>query len=100
MRKPYEAAIIRNRYHLAVLFMSEVSLCALEPGAVGVITHIAADEALHHRLWAMGFRIGREVRMVRRAWFTGPLQLRVGTTDVIMRRSEADKIRVADAALP
>lgn len=78
--------------------MSEFSLSALKPGAVAVITHISADEALHHRLWAMGFRLGREVRVVRRAWFAGPLQLRVGTTDVIMRRVDAEKIRVADAS--
>ncbi len=100
MHKAGATEIIGNRYHLAISSMSEFSLSALEPGAVAIIKDIAADEALHHRLWAMGFRVGREVRMVRRAWFSGPLQLRVGTTDVIMRRTDAEKIRVSDTANP
>lgn len=74
--------------------MSESNLSALNPGTIAVIKDIAADEALHHRLCAMGFRIGREVRLIRRAWFAGPLQLRVGTTDVIMRKADAEKITV------
>ncbi len=74
--------------------MSESSLTALQPGDFAIIKDITADEGLHHRLLAMGFRIGREVRLVRRAWFKGPLQLRIGTTEVIIRRADADKIRV------
>lgn len=74
--------------------MSESSLTALQPGDFAIIKDITGDEGLHHRLLAMGFRIGKEVHLVRRAWFEGPLQLRIGTTEVIMRRADADKIRV------
>lgn len=74
--------------------MSESNLSAIQPGTIAVIKDIAADEALHHRLSAMGFRIGKEVCMVRRASFKGPVQLRVGTTEVIMRQADAEKIRV------
>jgi ferrous iron transport protein A len=74
--------------------MSELSLSVLKPGAVGVIKEIAADEVLHHRLQSMGFRIGREVKVIRQASFKGPLQLRIGTTEIIMREGDAGKIRV------
>lgn len=77
--------------------MSESKLSALQPGESATIQAISAEEALHHRLLAMGFRVGREVSLVRRAGFRGPVQIRVGTTEVIMRRAEADKIRIAQS---
>lgn len=87
--------IIRNRYHLDEAAMSNLSLNTLQPGESAVILGVSADESLHHRLAALGFRIGKEVRLIRRGWFKGPLQVRIGTTEVIMRRDDADKIRVA-----
>lgn len=77
--------------------MSESKLSTLQPGESATIQAISAEEALHHRLMAMGFRVGREVSLVRRAGFRGPVQVRVGTTEVIMRRAEADKIRIAQS---
>jgi ferrous iron transport protein A len=75
--------------------MSSSTLSTLQPGDSAVILGISADETLHHRLVALGFRAGREIRLIRRGWFKGPLQIRVGTTEVIMRREDADKIRIA-----
>lgn len=69
-------------------------LPALHEGDVAVITAIHADEALHQRLRALGFRIGQTLQLVRRAAFQGPLQVRVGTTDVIIRRRDAGSIQV------
>ena len=75
--------------------MPEPRLSSLHPGDSAVIRAISADQGLHHRLLALGFRIGKEVHLVRRAWFKGPLQVRIGTTEIILRRSDADKIRIS-----
>lgn len=75
--------------------MPNSKLSTLQPGESAVIAGISADETLHHRLTALGFRIGKEISLIRRGWFRGPLQVRIGTTEVIMRRADADKIRIA-----
>ena len=74
--------------------MPAISLAALHPGESATIVAIHAEEALHLRLLAMGFRNGKRVEMIRKASFSGPLQVRVGTTDIMLRRSEAAKIEV------
>ncbi len=75
--------------------MPNPSLNTLQPGESAIILSVSADETLHHRLSALGFRIGKEIRLIRRGRFRGPLQVRIGTTEVIMRRADADKIRIA-----
>lgn len=69
-------------------------LSALNPGDTATIVSIHAEEALHQRLLALGFRCGKQVQLVRQASFSGPLQVRIGTTDVMLRRGEAAKITV------
>ena len=50
------------------------------------ITHIDySDTTLVKRLNALGIRVGARAYIVRRGMWNGPIQLRVGTTDVIMR---------------
>lgn len=79
--------------------MSNPRLSSLHPGDSAIITGISAYECLHHRLLALGFRTGKEVHLIRCAWFKGPLQVRIGTTEIIMRRSDADKIRISHLPL-
>jgi ferrous iron transport protein A len=43
-------------------------------------------------MFALGLRRGREVAMIRKATLNGPLQVRVGSTDLIIRRREARRI--------
>ncbi len=74
--------------------MSATTLAALHPGDTATILSIHAEEALHLRLLALGFRTGQKIEMIRKASFSGPLQVRVGTTDVMLRRIEAAKIKV------
>ena len=69
-------------------------LSDLAPGQQAVISAVHADEALHHRLAALGFRIGRTVMLMRRGRWAGPLHVRLGATDVMLRRSEAGLITV------
>ena len=74
--------------------MPATTLAALHSGDVATIVSIHAEEALHLRLLALGFRTGKQVELIRKASFSGPLQVRVGTTDVMLRRAEAAKIKV------
>lgn len=75
--------------------MPATTLAALLPGDTATIVSIHAEEALHLRLLALGFRTGKQIEMIRKASFSGPLQVRVGTTDVMLRRVEAAKIKVS-----
>jgi len=69
-------------------------LSQLETGQRAVISAIEADESLFHRLSALGFRVGKPLSIMRRANFNGPLHVRLGTTDVILRMNEADRIHI------
>ncbi len=71
-----------------------MTLASLQPGAIATIVAIHTDEALHQRLLAMGFRVGKQIELIRKASFSGPLQVRIGTTDILLRRAEAAKITV------
>jgi ferrous iron transport protein A len=74
--------------------MSATTLASLHPGDIATIVAINAEEALHLRLLALGFRSGKQIELIRKASFSGPLQVRIGTTDVMLRRVEAAKISV------
>jgi len=78
--------------------MPSTTLTTLQPGESATIVAIHAEEALHQRLLALGFRSGKQVGLIRKASFSGPLQVRIGTTDILLRRSEAEKITVCKGA--
>lgn len=71
-----------------------LSLSSMKPGEIATILSIQTEEALHQRLLAMGFRVGKKIELIRKASFSGPLQVRIGTTDILLRRVEAEKIMV------
>lgn len=73
------------------------TLATLHPGDIATIVSIHAEEALHQRLLALGFRTGKQIELIRKASFSGPLQVRIGTTDIVLRKSEALKIKVTRA---
>lgn len=77
--------------------MPSTTLAALHPGDIATIVAINAEEALHLRLLALGFRSGKNIELIRKASFSGPLQVRIGTTDIMLRRNEAAKISVKKA---
>lgn len=74
------------------------SLCDLKPGDRGTIATVDGPRELGKRLTALGIFAGRPLHLVRRAWLRGPLHIRLGTTDVALRRSEAAAILVRLAA--
>ncbi len=70
------------------------TLSKLGTGQAAVITAIEADESLFHRLSALGFRVGKPLSIIRRASFNGPIHVRLGTTDIILRIADATRIQV------
>jgi ferrous iron transport protein A len=70
------------------------NLSNLVPGESATILAIQTDDALRQRLMALGFRVGKRIELIRKASFSGPLQVRIGTTDILLRKSEAAKIAV------
>lgn len=74
--------------------MPSTTLATLHPGETATIVAVHAEEALHQRLLALGFRSGKQIELIRKGNFSGPLQVRIGTTDILLRRNEAAKIMV------
>ena len=74
--------------------MPSTTLATLQPGDSATIISIQAEKALHQRLLALGFRSGKQIELIRKASFSGPLQVRIGTTDIMLRRNEAANITV------
>jgi ferrous iron transport protein A len=63
-------------------------------GKAARICGIEGEEELRARMFALGLRTGREVAVIRRARFSGPLQIRIGSTDLVVRRNEARLIHL------
>jgi ferrous iron transport protein A len=58
------------------------------------ILGVEAAEALYHRLAALGLRVGKRVRLLRRAPLGGPLHISLGMTEIMLRAEEARCVRV------
>ena len=77
-----------------------MTLEQLPVGESALIEDVSGQEALRARLFALGLRVGREVAVIRRAGLGGPLHIRVGSTDIALRRKEAKLVRLAVAEDP
>ncbi|RUQ34989.1 MAG: ferrous iron transport protein A [Candidatus Competibacteraceae bacterium] len=71
-----------------------VRLSELAIGQQGIIGDMDAEGQFRQRLQSLGFRIGKEVRLIRQALFGGPLQVRVGSVNVMLRRCDAASIQI------
>lgn len=65
------------------------SLDQLSVGQEAMIAAVDVQPELAPRLLALGLTAGRSVRVLRRAPFAGPLHVRVGTTEIMLRRVDA-----------
>jgi ferrous iron transport protein A len=74
--------------------MPQIELTSLKPLETAVIAGIKTEAAMSARLLALGFRAGREIKMLRKAPFGGPVHVRVGTTEVMLRRRDAQSIHL------
>ena len=70
-------------------------LTDLRTGATAVVASLSADPGLRQRLEALGLRPGQPVQMLRRGWWSGPLHVRVGMTELMMRRRDAACVALA-----
>jgi ferrous iron transport protein A len=86
---------ITRKYHD---MPTRTRLSHLSPGQGGVIAAIEGPEGLRQRLWALGFRAGRAIVLLRRASLSGPLHVRLGTTDVALRPAEAGGVSLRSVA--
>lgn len=70
------------------------TLSHLKAGESATIAELDAHTELYHRLVAMGFRVGKQVEVLRSAAFSGPLHVKIGMTDIILRRREGERVRL------
>lgn len=69
-------------------------LALLPIGLPATVCFVDASQELIARLKALGIKPGKRISVVRSAPLSGPLQVRAGQTDIILRRNEAAGIHV------
>jgi Fe2+ transport system protein FeoA len=74
-----------------------MTLDQLPVGERATVLGVDGEPALRLRIEAMGLRAGREVSVIRQARRGGPLQVRIGLTDLIIRISQARLVRLSAA---
>lgn len=74
--------------------MSKNILTSLSAGEMAFVAGLSAEKCLEQRLRALGFRNGSRVQLIRKGWFGGPLHVRVGMTEVMVRRRDAIAINL------
>lgn len=80
--------------HLTMKKTTHCNLEGLPCGQSASIEGLSVGAELHIRLAALGLQPGKLVQVIRRASLGGPLHVRVGTTEIILRRKEAAQIVV------
>ncbi len=70
------------------------TLADLSPHQLARICNLRVDSDLAQRLAALGLRPDREIQVLRRGFLRGPLQVRVGSTDFMLRFDAARLIDV------
>lgn len=79
--------------------MSVATLDTLDNGQDGIVLLIDVSNELFYRLAALGIRVGKTVRMIRRCRSTGPLHIRAGTTELMLRPEDARCIQLRVAVI-
>jgi len=69
-------------------------LSSLKAGQSATLQAFHFDIGFQYRINALGFRIGKTLQVIRVAPFNGPLQLRIGNTDIMLRQQDAKHIEV------
>ena len=71
-----------------------MNLARLKPGETGRITAIGALGPLKRRLMDMGVLVGEEVRVVKVAPLGDPIEVRIKSYSLSLRKKEAEGIAV------
>lgn len=72
----------------------EMSLTELEDGQIAVIVSVLGGKMLTKRLADLGITSGTEVKIIRRTLFSGPVQVEVAGSRLVLGRGLASKIMV------
>lgn len=73
-----------------------IKLSGLRSGERAVITDVGGgDPSICHRMHLLGFTRGREVSLVRRAPFKGPMVFRICDVDMCLREAQALLVSVS-----
>jgi len=70
----------------------EMNLSELPTGETRIIAALTGDPEIRTRMQSIGLRVGREIAVIRRSRFGGPLQVRIGTTDLLIRPQQAMQV--------
>ena len=70
-------------------------LVDLPRGSQATVEALAAEAGLRQRLEALGLKPGQVVQMLRRGAWAGPLHVRVGMTELMLRRRDAARVSLA-----
>jgi Fe2+ transport system protein FeoA len=71
-----------------------INLSDLGQGEKAMITGVHGPDGIRYRLQAMGLRSGREAEVIRCSRL-GPMQIRIGSINLIMRRSDAARVSIS-----
>jgi Fe2+ transport system protein FeoA len=78
----------------------EALLSELPIGATGTVLRVGGARGVARRLMEMGLLPGTRVRIVRLAPLGDPLELRLRSYSLSLRRAEAASIAIGDVLLP
>jgi len=71
-----------------------MTLDSLMAGRAARVAEVGFEGPLRERLAALGVSAGRSVEVVHRIGRSGPLKIRAGRTELVLRPAEASRIRV------
>lgn len=71
-----------------------MTLDQAEVGASVKVLALSFDEELSRRINALGIKVGSTLTILRQATFNGPIHIKVGTTELMMRVTQAKLIDV------
>ena len=75
--------------------MSLTPLNSLEPGEIAVIREFEGNSKLQSRLVEMGVLSGVTVRLIKKAPFHGPLEVKIRSYHLSLRWEDAEQILVS-----
>lgn len=71
------------------------TLADLAVSETAVITELDFDdEGYSKRLYGLGLRIGKEIKVIRKALTGSPIHVTVGTTELAIRQKDAENIHI------
>lgn len=81
------------------MYPEHLTLAHLASGEAASILGLDVSPELRKRLNALGIQSGKRVKVIRRGALGGPIHVRISTTELVLRREEANLISVSRAAL-